>query len=230
MSWPSKERSGSRGCGSVPDDLSAAPRKGLARAPRGKGPAGWRGRHPRRDGGEANRAKGSAKSRGKEWEGESGKNRGDACDPPSTCEGQRRQRRARPRRGRHSRRPKRRAPHRERRRSSCKRVRRIVSNLEASDRIMRDWDSPEEGEELALHLVDLAEGEEVLSDQRPRLVRVGVVHRDLAREHQGREEEAVGGGRRAASRGVAGLETGEKEERLVGNGDGKTSAVQRVGL
>ena len=44
---------------------------------------------------------------------------------------------------------------------------------------------------LALHLVYLAEGEHALADDGPGLVRVGVVADDLARDHEGGDEEAM---------------------------------------
>ena len=49
-------------------------------------------------------------------------------------------------------------------------------NVRNSTITMCLFDSPKEGKELALHLVDLAEVEQVLSDEGPALVRVGVVH------------------------------------------------------
>jgi hypothetical protein len=91
-------------------------------------------------------------------------------------------------------------------------------------------DVPKESEQLSLHLVDLAELKQALADDLPALVRVGVVHRDFAAEHQGREEEAMRRSRSTASGGIPLLEAGQEQERLVGDGDRKASAVQRVGL
>lgn len=91
-------------------------------------------------------------------------------------------------------------------------------------------DEPKESKQLALHLVDLTKLEQSLPNNLPALVRVGVVHGDLAREHERGEEEAVRGSRSAASGGVTLLQAGEEEKGLVGDGDGKTSAVEGVSL
>jgi hypothetical protein len=47
------------------------------------------------------------------------------------------------------------------------------------------------GAHLALHLVYLLEGVEVLADDAPRLVGVSVVADDLRRYHEGGDEETV---------------------------------------
>lgn len=93
-----------------------------------------------------------------------------------------------------------------------------------------EGDSPEEGEQLALHLVDLAQGEEPLADDLPRLVRVRVVHRNLGREHEGRQEQAVGRRRGAARGRVASLQAVEQQECLVRDRDREAGAVECVGL
>jgi hypothetical protein len=49
------------------------------------------------------------------------------------------------------------------------------------------------GAHLVLHLVDLAEGEHVLGDDAPGLVRVRVVAHDLGHDHVGRDVETVTG-------------------------------------
>ena len=90
-------------------------------------------------------------------------------------------------------------------------------------------DAPQEREELSLHLVDLLEVEK-LPDDLPRLVGVRVIHRDLAREHEGREEEAVRGSRGSSSRRVACFEARQEEEGLVGDGEGKARSVKCVRL
>jgi hypothetical protein len=57
----------------------------------------------------------------------------------------------------------------------------------------------EVGHVLALHSVDLGDGEEVLTDDRPRGIRVGVVAEGLARaeEHNRRGGGQPGGSRRS---------------------------------
>ena len=80
---------------------------------------------------------------------------------------------------------------------------------------------------LALHLVDLAEGEHALADDGPRLVGVGVVACDLGGDHEGGEEEAVAGG--AAGGGEARVEALEEEERRECDRAVKAGAVEGVG-
>lgn len=79
---------------------------------------------------------------------------------------------------------------------------------------------------LALHLVDLAEGEHGLADDGPGLVAVRVVTHDFARDHERGEEEAVARG--AACGGKAGLEAVEEGECGEGDGGMQARAVECV--
>lgn len=66
--------------------------------------------------------------------------------------------------------------------------------LEVAEIVRLDVEDPlEVPTHLALHLVDLAEGEHTLTDDAPGLVRVGVVADDLGRNHERRDVEAVAG-------------------------------------
>lgn len=88
----------------------------------------------------------------------------------------------------------------------------------------------EKGEEFPLHLVDLAQLEESLADDLPALVGVGVVHRDLGREHDGREEESMRGCGTPSRGRVSLLELAEEEEGLVDDREGQAGAVQAIAL
>lgn len=69
---------------------------------------------------------------------------------------------------------------------------------------------------LALHLVGLAQREEVLADDGPGLIRVRVVTDDLTRNHEGGEEVVAAAA--PVGRGEAHLEAVEQNERGVVDG------------
>lgn len=73
-------------------------------------------------------------------------------------------------------------------------------------------------EELTLHLVDLAQAEETLTNDSPRLVRVGVVTAALGSDHERRDEETVT--RRAPCGREADLESQQEVKSLVSDGLG----------
>ena len=89
---------------------------------------------------------------------------------------------------------------------------------------------PQESKQLSLHLVDFPQLEQSLPNDLPALVGVGIIHRDLGREHEGREEEAMWRRGGAACGGVARLEAGKEEEGLVGDGNRQAGAVEGVSL
>jgi hypothetical protein len=82
-------------------------------------------------------------------------------------------------------------------------------------------------EEFTLHLVDLGEGEEPLTDDGPALVGVGVIALHLACQHQSGDEEAVAG--RATGSWEARLEPLQEEKGMVGDYGRQACAVQSVG-
>lgn len=61
------------------------------------------------------------------------------------------------------------------------------------------------GQELSFHLVQLADGEEILSDDDPGCVGVGVIAERLARGHESRKPQPSTA--RSLGRGEAGLES-----------------------
>jgi hypothetical protein len=63
---------------------------------------------------------------------------------------------------------------------------------------------------LTLHLIYLIESAEVLSDDTPRLVGVGVVADDLGGDHEGRNEETVTAGTSSGAKSL--LQSCEEEE------------------
>lgn len=69
---------------------------------------------------------------------------------------------------------------------------------------------------LVLHLIDLLEGIEVLSDDTPRLVQVRVVAYDLRGDHESGDKKAVA--RRATGGREALFEPGEEEKRSKDDG------------
>ena len=80
---------------------------------------------------------------------------------------------------------------------------------------------------LALHLVYLLERVEILADDAPRLVGVGVVADNLGGNHKSRDEEAVARG--ATGGGEALFEAGQEEQCSEYDGLGEASAVDSVG-
>lgn len=82
-------------------------------------------------------------------------------------------------------------------------------------------------EELALHLVDLAQAKESLTDDGPGLVRISIITAALGCNHESRDEETV---TRRATRGrEAELESQQEVQCLVGDSLGKTSPVESIG-
>jgi hypothetical protein len=68
------------------------------------------------------------------------------------------------------------------------------AGLELDNLFALDVEVPfEVGAQLPLHLVDLLEGEHILRDNDPGLIRVRVVADDLRRNHECRDEKSVAG-------------------------------------
>jgi hypothetical protein len=103
----------------------------------------------------------------------------------------------------------------------------LEGELEIPERGRLDVEIPVEvGAHLALHLVDLAEGEHALADDAPGLVAVRVVADHLAGDHECGQEEAVPRG--SASGREALLEALQQIEGGEGDGFVETGAMEGI--
>lgn len=91
-----------------------------------------------------------------------------------------------------------------------------------------DMEDPlEVGAHLSLHLVDLFEGIEVLADDTPRLVAVGVIAHYFGRDHKGGNKKAMP--TRSSGSGETLFETSEEEKGGEHYHFGQTGPMYRVG-
>lgn len=110
----------------------------------------------------------------------------------------------------------------------CRAVLLADHGLKVAEVLGLDIETPlEVAAHLALHLVDLAQGEHALADDAPRLVRVRVVANNFRGDHKRRDIEPMA--RRATGSGEAVLEAREQVERAKGDRGMEAGAVERIG-